>query len=192
LRAGVVAALASSGHFVEHPDDLLEWLNAGESSVVVLTLESERDWSVLAAIATQRKGSAVIALLVDGHPATGVRAVRAGARSVLPRNTSPEMLLTAIDAAVRGISVLPADVLGNLRSSQSAPEPPMPALTAEQLSWLRGLAAGVTVSDLADRAGYSERAMYRLLQRLYEQLGAHGRTQALMRAHTMGWLDAPD
>jgi DNA-binding CsgD family transcriptional regulator len=44
------------------------------------------------------------------------------------------------------------------------------------------------VVRLADRAGYSERAMFRLLRQLYLRIGARNRTEALMRAHERGWL----
>jgi DNA-binding CsgD family transcriptional regulator len=53
---------------------------------------------------------------------------------------------------------------------------------------LRQLAAGATVAQLADRAGYSERAMFRLLHALYRQLGARSRIEAILHAQTSGWL----
>jgi DNA-binding CsgD family transcriptional regulator len=56
------------------------------------------------------------------------------------------------------------------------------------VSWLRQLAAGSTVAQLANQAGYSERAMFRLLQGLYQQLGARNRVEALLRAQQLGWL----
>jgi DNA-binding NarL/FixJ family response regulator len=61
-------------------------------------------------------------------------------------------------------------------------------LSAERLSWLRALAAGRTVAQLADQAGYSERAMFRLLRLLYQDMGVGGRVEALLRARDEGWL----
>ncbi|SEU14237.1 helix-turn-helix domain-containing protein [Nonomuraea wenchangensis] len=46
----------------------------------------------------------------------------------------------------------------------------------------------MTVADLADRAGYSERAMFRLLQALYREIGVATRIQAIVRAQERGWL----
>jgi DNA-binding NarL/FixJ family response regulator len=191
FREGVAAALDAPGHFVEQPGDVLSWRRSDGLSVVVLTLESERDWSLLATITAQRPDFAVIVLLADPHPAAGARAVQAGAHSVLPRNTAPGNLRAAVEAVAEGIALLPTDVLQALRTHGTSAGPPLPVLSAEQLSWLRQLAAGVTVHDLAGRSGYSERAMYRLLQQLYRELGVPGRTQALIRAQTMGLLGEP-
>ena len=49
-------------------------------------------------------------------------------------------------------------------------------------------AGGSTVAALANQAGYSERAMFRLLHGLYQRLGVRTRTEALIRAHERGWL----
>ena len=40
-----------------------------------------------------------------------------------------------------------------------------------EIEWLQQLAKGIPVAQLADRAGYSERAMYRLLRGLYTKTG---------------------
>jgi DNA-binding CsgD family transcriptional regulator len=42
--------------------------------------------------------------------------------------------------------------------------------------------------QLAEQAGYSERAMFRLLKNIYSRLGVRNRTQALMLAKDQGWL----
>jgi DNA-binding CsgD family transcriptional regulator len=43
-------------------------------------------------------------------------------------------------------------------------------LTDDEIAWLRHLSEGNTVTDLADRVGYSERMMYRLLADIYKRL----------------------
>jgi DNA-binding CsgD family transcriptional regulator len=44
------------------------------------------------------------------------------------------------------------------------------------------------VGQLADQAGYSERAMFRMLRNLYAKLKVSTRTEALMHARERGWL----
>jgi DNA-binding NarL/FixJ family response regulator len=190
FRAGVAAVLSEGGHSVEGPADLLAWVRGGQSSIVLLTLESDPDWSMLAEIAAVPT-LIIIALLVDETPATGARAVHAGAQSVLPRSVLAGDLRSAVDAAVARMAVLPVDVVRLLRMPAPVAGTEASQLTSEQLHWLRELAAGVTVSDLAIRAGYSERAMYRMLQAVYARLGVRGRTQALIRAQALGWLGGP-
>lgn len=184
-RAGVAAEMRACGHTVEAPEDLASWAGGGQAAVLLLTLASDRDWALLAEVGARASSVVVVALVIE--EAAGVRAVRAGARSVLPRDTTPAALRRAVDAAADGMATLPAAVLRKLRTGAVSSGPP-PAVTPDELSWLRHLAAGATVSDLADRAGYSERAMYRLLKTLYTRLGTANRTQALMRAQALGWL----
>ena len=84
--------------------------------------------------------------------------------------------------------MLPIEVVRVLASPEepasTASETPSP----REISWLQTLASGLTVAQLADRAGYSERAMYRLLHGLYAKLNAKTRTEALLRARERGWL----
>ncbi|WP_220504417.1 response regulator transcription factor [Microbispora sp. H13382] len=87
-----------------------------------------------------------------------------------------------------GQAVLPAAVSAALARGSIANNTASLSLTPEQLSWLRQLAAGATVAQLAEQAGYSERAMFRLLQSLYKELGVRTRIEAIIRAQEQGWL----
>jgi DNA-binding NarL/FixJ family response regulator len=61
-------------------------------------------------------------------------------------------------------------------------------LADHEISWLRELAGGLTVAQLAERSGYSERAMFRLLRRVYVRMQVRNRTEALLRAREQGLL----
>jgi DNA-binding NarL/FixJ family response regulator len=96
-----------------------------------------------------------------------------------------------VEATVEGQAVLPKAVAAALVSGGPA-GPDIQAVPSEnELTWLRRLASGTTVAQLADEAGYSERAMYRLLQKLYQQMGVGSRMLAIMRAQDLGWLSSP-
>jgi DNA-binding NarL/FixJ family response regulator len=112
--------------------------------------------------------------------------VRAGARSVVGRHVTAATLLRTVAATIEGQTVLPAGVAAALAHGVSADGEA--ALTTEKLSWLQALASGTTVADLARRAGYSERAMFRLLRALYREMGVNSRLEALMRAREGGWM----
>jgi DNA-binding NarL/FixJ family response regulator len=47
----------------------------------------------------------------------------------------------------------------------------------------------MTVHDLADKTGYSERAMFRFLAGLYGKMGVSNRTEAVLLASQRGLLD---
>ena len=188
FRDGAMAALAATGYEVGAPADVVAWVRRVREAIVVLTVQVEADWRVLANLT--EVGSAahsVVVLLGDDSPAAGVRAVSTGARSVLSRQVSAEKLLRALAATADGQAVLPPEVVASLAGGAAAGAG-SPAPTAEQLGWLRALAAGRTVAELASQAGYSERAMFRLLRSLYREMGVNGKVAALIRAQRLGWL----
>ncbi|MFI6503799.1 response regulator transcription factor [Nonomuraea typhae] len=71
---------------------------------------------------------------------------------------------------------------------KGAPVPGTAAPSQPELEWLRRLAAGARVADLAHRAGLSERTMFRRLHDLYQRMRVHDRTEALSLARERGWL----
>jgi DNA-binding NarL/FixJ family response regulator len=189
FRDGAVAALTAAGHAVQTPVDVVAWVRQVRDAVVVLTVRAEADWAVLAEVCkADSMATLLVALLEDDSTAAGVRAVRVGARSVLTRQASAEVLRRTVSATIEGQAVLPAPVAAALVVGIGIDATSALVLSAERLSWLRALAAGSTVAQLADQAGYSERAMFRLLRSLYRDMGVGGRVEALMRAQEQGWL----
>jgi DNA-binding NarL/FixJ family response regulator len=186
FRQGVVTVLSAAGYVVETPADAVMWLRRTKLSVVLLTVQSEYDWHLLGQLGDLTGSRAVIALLDVESVVLGTRAVRFGARAVLPRDVAADMLLQTVEATISGQAVMPAAVAAALVAG--APTDERPVLSADQLSWLRQLAAGSTVPAVAARAGYSERAMYRLLQAIYRQMNVRTRLEAIMRAQEAGWL----
>ncbi|MEU3645233.1 DNA-binding response regulator [Lentzea sp. NPDC034063] len=186
FRQGTAAVLAAAGHAVEVPGDVVEWLRGAEMSLVLLSVVGEQDWELLACVANYSAAHWVIALLDDESAVPGVRAVQVGARSILPRNVDAATLTAAVESTIRGRAVLPPAAVVALATGASGLASSLPS--PDQLSWLRGLASGKTVAQLAQQAGYSERAMFRMLQALYRQLGAPNRIEAILRAQSRGWL----
>ncbi|MEU4693854.1 DNA-binding response regulator [Actinoplanes sp. NPDC023714] len=185
-RYGVAALFAGAGHEVDTPADSLDWARRHEHATVLLTVDTDDDWRLLTRLADTGR-HAVIAVLVSPTDAGGVAAVRAGAVSVIGRSAPPEMLLRVVAGLANGQATVPLGALRLLTADPAAPDdgdrPP-----PEEIAWLRTLAGGSTVAALADQAGYSERAMFRLLQGLYQRLGVRTRVEALIRAHERGWL----
>ncbi|WP_207232424.1 helix-turn-helix transcriptional regulator [Micromonospora kangleipakensis] len=189
FQQGVATVLAAAGYAVEEPADVLAWVRRDSRVVVLLTLGGEREWDLLGQLRGKEPAPAVIALLEEGAPVgLGVRAVRAGARSVLWRQVTAGALRRTVDATVDGQAVLPSVVAAALAAGTPTTAGRQSRLSEEQLSWLRRLAVGVTVAQLADDVGYSERAMYRLLHAVYQEMGVRTRVQAIMQAQDSGWL----
>ena len=183
-RHGIELALSEAGYVVEQPLDLGRWAEAPGPRALVLgcsTQEEARDLALL-----RRRGMDVVAVAVIGDgSAIGYReALETGVDSAVARDASLERIVEVVRAALDRRTVLPSDVARDLarRDSQEG-------IDARQTGWLRWLSRGMTVEELADRAGYSERAMYRQLRRLYERLGAANRTEALLQAMRRGLID---
>jgi DNA-binding NarL/FixJ family response regulator len=186
FREGVSAILAGSGHTVETPSDLTDWARPDEPSVVLLTVVSKHDWKLLGELCDAAMLSVIVVLADDESVLLGARAIRAGARSVLPRRTTANTLRRTVEATIGGQAVMPAAVAAALAADDQAAGGAGPSI--DQLSWLHQLAEGSTVAQLANRVGYSERAMFRMLQALYRQIGVQTRLQAIIRAQEAGWL----
>jgi DNA-binding NarL/FixJ family response regulator len=192
FQQGVVAILSAAGYTVDEPADLLAWAQQKQSPVVLLTLGKDRDWQLLERLCRSELRAVVIAIVEESEIGTGVRAIRTGARSVLSRQATAATMRRTVEATIDGQAVVPAAVAATLVAGAPSGQNGQAVPSENQLSWLRRIAAGRTVSQLAGEIGYSERAMYRLLQALYQQLGVTTRMQAIMRAQELGLLSAPD
>jgi DNA-binding NarL/FixJ family response regulator len=184
-----MAILGDAGFEPRTPEELLAWIREEQRPVVLLTLLSADDWSLLARLRETRADTLVIAVVADTSTRGHVQAILGGAVAVVPRNALPETVRRVFEAAVSGKSLLPVKVVRALSVPRPVTEEDEETTPSPQeIGWLRELAMGTTVARLADRAGYSERAMFRLLRELYLRIGARNRTEALMRAQERGWL----
>lgn len=188
FRRGMIATLGDAGFQPEAPEDLLTWARQRQRGIVMLTLHLPEDWRLLADLRKASDDVVVIAVLNDAQTGLCVRAIVAGAVAVVSRGAEPESVKRVFDAAVEGQSLLPTEVVRALATPRSDFEEDAAAPSARELEWLKGLAGGLTVAQLADRFGYSERAMFRLLRDLYGRMRVQNRTEALLQAHRQGWL----
>jgi DNA-binding NarL/FixJ family response regulator len=186
-RRGMMTALAAAGLSLEEPEDLLEWSSEQQHGVAFLTIQSKQELTLL----TQLKGSwpdlILIAVLAHENVEMHVKAVKAGATAAVGRMATPEEVLGVFNAAIRGVSMLPAEAVRAL-AAPKVPQDVTTQLTPREIEWLRALSQGRTVAQLADNVGYSERAMYRLLRDMYRRMHAANRTEAVLRASRAGWL----
>jgi DNA-binding NarL/FixJ family response regulator len=183
FQHGVAAVLSAAGHAVDVPSDVLAWVVCRQSALVLLTMAGEAEWHLLGRLC--RAGTPVIAMTDGSSGVLGARAIRLGARSVLPRDADAAVLRRTVEASADGQSVMPAAVATLLTGSAGAD---VPRISAAGATWLKQLASGTTVAQLAARSGYSERAMFRLLRSLYREMGVDSRVEAIMRAREWNWI----
>ena len=123
-------------------------------------------------------------------------ALRAGAAGYLLKDSQPEKLFEAVQAAARGESFLQPSVAAKVvaefaRMAQQAPARPAPLpepLTSRELEILRLLAAGHSNREIANRLYITEGTVKNHVTDILGKLGVHDRTQAALKARDFGLL----
>lgn len=187
-RRGLGAALAAAGYVVHDVDDVRVDPVLTEADVVLLTVRSANDWQVLREVVTVNPGGKLIALLVDGTPDRHAEALRCGAHGAVAWEAMPETILAVVGAALQDTTVLPTSVARAIAVSGPALYDPE-WITDDEIGWIKLLAGGATVQQVAEMVGYSERAMYRVLHGLYGRMRVSNRTEAILQASRWGLLD---
>lgn len=117
-------------------------------------------------------------------------AMRAGARSYLLKDVSPEELAQAIRRVAAGGAVLHPTVAAHLVQHLQNPEPraPNPAadLSERELEVLRIIAAGLNNAEIARRLYISEKTVKTHVSNILAKLGLEDRTQAAVFAWREG------
>ncbi|GAA2725368.1 hypothetical protein CAE01nite_19420 [Cellulomonas aerilata] len=186
-RARVRGTLERQGYRIAQPDRLLEWVTGRRPHVLVVTGDDPPAQRARAAVMRAAPEAACVVLATDPTPGR-YRELMETCTAVLPESAPQEDVAVAVAGAWRELSCLPRSAARALSGDGSTAPSPAVTVAPREAGWLRALADGATVAGLARTAGYSPREMYRLLSALYAQLGAAGRTEALLRADRLGLL----
>jgi DNA-binding NarL/FixJ family response regulator len=119
-------------------------------------------------------------ILVSGRDeaTVRVRARSSSARCFIPKTAPPETMVAIIDAVLRG-DTIPQDV---------GTPAGVPELTTRQAEVLMLLGEGHGNKEIRHRLGIAERTVRAHLTDLFGLLGAHSRTQAVLRARHLGLI----
>jgi DNA-binding NarL/FixJ family response regulator len=184
-RRGIELALSEAGYRVERPADLGRWAEESGARALLASCSTREEAQDMALLRARGADVVAVALLGDCSPAGYREVLETGVDSAVARDASLERIVEVVGAALHHRTVLPTDVALRLARRDQ----PEAEIDDNQAGWLRALARGSTVEELAESAGYSERAMYRQLRRLYGLLGAGNRTEALLQALRRGLID---
>ena len=187
LRRGLAMGLADAGFSPEEPADLEAWADQDGERAVILSLADPGDFKRLKALSGSQPEVPVVALLIDARPDAYRWALQAGASGVLDRACQLDDVLDALHAALDGMCLLPSTVARALAATGSTPEEV--TVSPMEADWMRLLATGATVGQLAEEVGYSEREMFRMLTCLYRRMGVSNRTEAMVQATRWGLLN---
>ena len=132
--------------------------------------------------------------IVIGARVDASDALAAGASAVLPRNSDASDLTLAVEAAVRGFSLVPRDLTRlSWPAIREAPEVPFASdgaevLTPRELEVLRLVAEGASNKLIARRLGISVHTAKFHVASIAEKLDATGRTDAVAQAVRLGLI----
>jgi DNA-binding NarL/FixJ family response regulator len=184
-RRGLAAALVESGFVVEELAAVEEPIKAAD--VVAFTADSEESWAALDPLMAS-PGPAIVVLLEDASVASYRRALHLGVAGAVSRDAPTEQIVAVVSAALDGTALIPSPIARQLAERCGAEEP-LP-ISDSEARWLRAMAEGTTIANMAQTARYSERQMHRLIANLYKRIGAANRQQALVFAARYGILDS--
>lgn len=146
--------------------------------------------AVLQRLRQEAHPCAVILLTTFDDDEVLLRAVKAGARGYLLKDTRLEQLGAAIRAVATGGSVIRPAIteraIGNLQATDV--DPPAETLTRRETQVLRLMAGGYSNRQIADALGASEGTIKNHATNMFQKLGVGDRTRAVLKAIELGYL----
>jgi two-component system NarL family response regulator len=136
---------------------------------------------VIAAVLANNRDARIIILTTYDGDEDIYRAVDAGARGYLLKDTFPEGMLEAIRDVHAGGQLFPADVAAKLIGHS-----PAAGLTTRELAVLELLARGLSNKEIQSALSLPEGTLKNHLKRVFDKLDVTDRTQAVLAAIKRG------
>ena len=191
-RRGVSAALADAGYGVAEFERPGQWKPGRGGRAAVFAITAPSALIEMREFVEQFPNVPVVAVLAELTIGAFAEAVRSGAMAAVDDDEPLDSFATVLEAALLGRSAVPETVVRGMAARIPSVPDPAQWVTDEEAVWLRDLAGGKTVADIAETFGYSEREMFRTLRDTYTRIGARNRTEAIIWATRHGVLDAQD
>jgi DNA-binding NarL/FixJ family response regulator len=135
---------------------------------------------------TRRHRATAFVAIVDDAVDAGSAALRAGARAVLTAAAADAEIAVALDAARRGLCVLPPATLQAAVADAPATSAGEGPLTARELEVLAAMADGASNKAIARRLGISFHTAKFHVAGILAKLDADSRTEAVTKAAQLG------
>lgn len=143
----------------------------------------------------ERAGIGVVVLIDEPSVGWTARALHAGVRAILPRESSENEIVSAVLAADRGLILLDPEVTKELashtRTVTSTPEntaDSLEELTPREVEVLRLMAEGFGNKQIAARLGISDHTVKFHISSILAKLSVSSRTEAVTQGIRMGLI----
>ena len=155
----------------------------------MVALVSQAACELVRSLAEHDPPAVVVAAVPAATPESVRLGRRYGATAVVDLVERPEELAETVRSAAAGYVRVPAGLASRLFADRPPQEanPPV-ALSLEEVAWLRALARGATVAELARDGHRSLRTTQRLLCDLFRRMGVSRDIQAVAAACEWGLL----
>ncbi len=160
-------------------------------AVLDIQMPGQSGIEVTRAIRAERLSVGVLILTAFDDPPYVKAVLQAGANGYVLKTAEASEIVEAVQAVYEGQSVLDRAIARKLMSQLSEPDtsrPDVEALTERELEVLRLAAKGHTNKAIGVELSISDRTVQGHLAKIYAKLGAASRTEAVMRAVTLGWI----
>jgi len=197
VRAGI-------RQFLEHAGDLQIVAEAGDGDAAcTLIAQHKPDVAVLDIqmpgksgievtrwVRAQRLAVGVLILTAYDDDPYVMAVLKAGANGYVLKTASPAEIIQAVRDVHAGQSVLTPAIAQKLMAQLSgqSDNQPVEALSDRELEVLTLAGKGFTNKAIGVQLGISDRTVQAHLARIFDKLQATSRTEAVMRAVSLGWL----
>ncbi|MGE5222319.1 MAG: response regulator [Omnitrophica WOR_2 bacterium] len=197
VRAGI-------RQFLEHADDIQVIAEADDGEMAKTMIQKQHpDVAVLdiqmpkaSGIEVTRwvrstlQGVGILVLTAYNDDPYIVAVLQAGANGYVLKTASPEEIINAVRDVYAGKSSLDAAIAQKLMAHMfhQAHEPSVEMLTGREMEVLVMTARGFTNKAIGAQLGISDRTVQGHLAHIFDKLHATSRTEAVMRAVSLGWI----
>lgn len=165
-----------------------------QTHVVIADL-AQADTQFFSAASDLERAAIGIVVLID-EPSVGwtARALQAGVRAILPRESSENEIVSAVIAADRGLVLLDPEVTKDLASQTRTITSPantadsLEELTPREIEVLRLMAEGFGNKQIAARLGISDHTVKFHISSILAKLSVSSRTEAVTQGIRMGLI----
>jgi DNA-binding NarL/FixJ family response regulator len=199
VRAGIC-------QFLEQADDIDVIAEAGDGQDAMdLITQLQPDVAVLDIQMPIASGIEVTRWVREHHREVGVliltaydddpyvmAVIQAGANGYVLKTASPEEIIQAVKDVHAGKSALGSEIVQKMvaQVSSGIQEQPVDKLTERELEVLALVAKGYTNKAIGVQLGISDRTVQGHLAHIFSKLQSGSRTEAVMRAVSLGWLSS--
>lgn len=199
VRAGIC-------QFLEQADDLIVIAEADDGQEAMKLIEQHLpDVAVLDIQMPKASGIEVTRWVREHYRDVGVliltaydddpyilAVLQAGANGYILKTASPEEIIQAVKDVHAGKSALDSEIVQKMVAQVSAGirEQPVEKLTERELEVLVLVARGYTNKAIGVQLGISDRTVQGHLAHIFSKLQSGSRTEAVMRAVSLGWLSS--